>query len=312
LAATRAGEDDDASDDRVDGPGSQLAATLVREELWRDDHPVLVRIGDESRPQWWLRKPEIAERPLADRVEWATWSILSTAGRIDEAGFFDRVYRLFPGLQAPDEELVRACLASYATHGERGSLATEDELAGRTADHARTIANLVDYGHRLGLRTWVAAREHDREVAGTSLVARLADDERRVYLPLVVRAPAEALGAVDALWYLRGKMAFLFEVEWTAMVGDAVLRRGREIPVGDEQARFLVVPAERTELLRLKLQRSPWLRAEVERQNWHILKWQHLDTLLGRPGARMEWLEPVLGLDPLIERGGEQLTMFGE
>ena len=76
-------------------------------------------------------------------------------------------------------------------------------------------------------------------------------------------------------------------------------------------ADIVYFPAE-TELLRLKLQRSPWLRAEVERQNWHILKWQHLDTLLGRPGARMEWLEPVLGLDPLIERGGEQLTMFGK
>jgi hypothetical protein len=96
------------------------------------------------------------------------------------------------------------------------------------------------------------------------------------------------------------------------MVGDAVLDRGRAIPVSDQQARFLVVPAERGELLRLKLARSPWLRAEMERQNWHVLKWQHLDTLAGRPGARLEWLEPVLGLDPLIERGGEQLTMFGE
>ncbi len=80
-------------------------------------------------------------------------------------------------------------------------------------------------------------------------------------------------------------LAFLFEVEWTAMVGDAVLRRGREIPVADEQARFLVVPAERAELLRLKMERSPWLRDELERQNWHVLKWQHLDTLVGaRPG----------------------------
>ena len=311
LTAPRDAEQGEAPD-RLEAGGSQMIATLVHEELWRDDHPTLVRIGADDRPQWWLRNPELAEQPLADRVEWATWSILSTAGRIDEAGFFDRVYRLFPGLQAPDEELVRACLASYATHGERGSLATEDDLAGRTADHARTIANLVEFGHRLGLRAWIAAREHDREVAGAPLAARLADDERRVYLPLVVRAPADALGAVDALWYLRGKMAFLFEVEWTAMVGEAVLRRGRAIPVGDQQARFLVIPAERTDLLRLKLQRSPWLRAEVERQNWHILKWQHLDTLLARPGARMEWLEPVLGLDPLIERGGEQLTMFGE
>jgi hypothetical protein len=303
---------DEEREDRIEGGGSSLLASLIHEELWRDDHPTLVRIGEERRPMWWLRNPELAERPLADRVEWATWSILSTAGSIDEDAFFDRIYRLFPGLQAPDEELVRACLTSYAVPGERGMLATGDELGGRSADHARTIATLVEYGHRLGLRAWIAAREHDREHAGATLASRLTDEERRVYLPLVVRAPAEALGGVDVLWYVRGRLAFLFEVEWTAMIGEAVLDRGREIPVSDQQARFLVVPAERGELLRLKFGRSPWLRAEMERQNWHVLKWQHLDTLAGRSGARLEWLEPVLGLDPLIERGGEQLTMFGE
>jgi hypothetical protein len=306
------GDDDGGGAERLEAAGPQMVAGLIREELWRDDHPALVRLGDEARPLWWLRRPELAERPLADRVEWAAWSILSTAGRIDEAGFFDRVYRLFPGLQAPDEELVRACLAAYRAPGERGSLATEDDLARRTQDHARVIATLVEYGHRLKLRAWVAAREHDRVVDGRTLLDRLAEDERRVYLPLVIRAPGEALGQVDVLWYVRGRLAFLFEVDWTAMVGEAVLGRGREIPLGDQQARFLVIPAERTELLRLKLERSPWLREEIERQNWHILKWQHLDTLAAREGARMEWLEPVLGLDPLIERGGEQLTMFGE
>jgi hypothetical protein len=311
LAATRK-PDDDGAEERIETGGPQLLASLVREELWRDDHPALVRIGDENDPRWWLRDPELAERPLADRVEWATWSILSTAGGIDESSFFDRVYRLFPGLQAPDEELVRACLSAYAAPGERGLLATEDDLNRRTEDHARVVASLATYAHRLGLRAWIAGREHDRLADGVPLASHLADDERRVYLPLVIRAPTEALGAVDVIWYLRGKLAFLFEVEWTAMVAEAVLQRGRQIPVGDQQARFLVIPAERAELLRLKIGRSPWLRTELERQNWHVLKWQHLATLAARSGARMEWLEPVLGLDPLIERGGEQLTMFGE
>ncbi len=312
LSAARAPDDDEPREDRIEGGGPQLLSSLVHEELWRDDHPSLVRIGDESRPSWWLREPELAERPLADRVEWAVWSILSTAGRIDDQGFFERIYRLFPGLQAPDEELVRACLAAYVAPGELGSLGTNDDAAARTDDHARVIATLVEYAHRLGLRAWVASREHDRPSGGRPLAERLTDEERRVYLPLVIRAPGDALGAVDVIWYVRGHLSFLFEVEWTAMVGDAILDRGRQIPVGEQQARFLVIPAERGDLLRLKLERSPWLRAEIERQNWHVLKWQHLDTLSARAGARLEWLEPVLGLDPLIERGGEQLTIFGE
>lgn len=311
VAAGRS-TDDNGEQGRIDTAGPEMLSALIHEELWRDDHPNLVRLGDEQHPRWWLREPELAVAPLADRVEWATWSILSTAGRLDEEAFFQQIYRSFPGLQAPDEELVRACLAAYAAPGERGSLGTEDEATRRRADHSRVIATLVDYAHRLGLKAWIAAGEHDRPFDGGKLLDRLGDDERRVYLPLVIRAPAEVLGAVDVIWYVRGKLAFLFEVEWTAMIGEAILQRGRRIPPGENQARFLVLPAERAELLRLKIERSPWLSAEMTRQNWHVLKWQHLDTLAAREGARLEWLEPVLGLDPLIESGGEQLTMFGE
>jgi hypothetical protein len=319
LAASR-GPAPEASDEASEASpaedrperGPNLLATLLREELAREDHPSLIRIGDADRPMWWLRAPELDESPLADRVEWATFSILTTAGRLDENAFLERIYVLFPGLEAPDEELVRACLAAYAAVGEKGVLRSEEDLAERQGDHARIIGTLVDYGHRLGLRAWVGRREHDRPYAGSTLGDRLRDDERRAYLPLIVRAPAETLAALDAIWYVRGRMAFMFDVEWTAMLGEPILRRGRQIEPTDHQARFCVFPAERTQLLRLKLDRSPWLRAEVARQNWHFLKWQHLEGLAARDGASLDWLEPVLGLDPLIERGGEQLTMFGE
>jgi hypothetical protein len=300
------------SDERLDRGGSALLGKLLREELWRDDHPTLVRFGEAERPLWWLRQPELADSPLADRVEWATFSILSTAGGLDEDAFLDRIYALFPGLAAPDEELVRACLAAYASVSDRGRLRTEDELARRLDDHARIIGLLGDYGHRVGLHVWISKREQSRRFDGVTLGERLREEEQRAYLPLVVRAPAEALGAVDVIWYLRGRLAFLFEVEWTAMLGEPILQRGRSIPPTEQQARFMVIPAERAELLRLKLERSPWLRAEMERQNWYVLKWQHLETLAARDGANLDWLEPVLGLDPLIERGGQQLTMFGE
>ena len=306
------GEEDGERRVGANAASGMMLAALLREELWRDDHPNLVRIGDAERPLWWLREPDLAEQPLADRVEWATFSILSTAGRLEETSFLDRIYRHFPGLQAPDEELVRACLAAYARSSENGQLRTEEQLSARFDDHSRMLGLIADYGHRLGLRVWLSRREHDKVVGGQPLIEHLADDERRAYLPLIVRAPGDALSAVDAIWYVRGRFAFLIEVEWTAMLGDAVLRRGREIPPSDQQARIVVFPAERTELVRLKLERSPWLRAEVQRQNWHFLKWQHFETLVARDAANLDWLEPVLGLDPLIERGGEQLTMFGE
>ncbi|HEX2140645.1 MAG TPA: hypothetical protein VHK28_00010 [Candidatus Limnocylindria bacterium] len=309
------GEAAEPSDAELEGRierGGGLLGSLLREELERDDHPTLVRLGEGGGSMWWLRDPEIADSPLADRVEWSTFSVLSTAGRLDADGFLERIYALFPGLDSPDEELVRACLAAYGRTGDGGLLRTDDDLGRRLEEHSAVIAALVDYAHRSGLRTWVSRREQHRVVEGRTLEERLLEDERRAYLPLIIRAPAEVVGAVDAIWYVRGRLALLFEVEWTAMLGEPILRRGRQIPVGDEQARFLVFPAERTELVRLKLERSPWLRAEVERQNWHFLKWQHLHALVAGEGAGLERLEPFLGLDPLAERGGQQLTMFGE
>ncbi len=312
VASMRNGDAADPNGDRLDGRGVDVLAQLLREELSRDDHPALVSMGDELHPTWWLREPALAQSPLADRVEWATFNVLTTAGRIDESAFLDRIYTLFPGLGAPDEELVRACLDAYAHVGERGQLRTEETLAGRMADHAEMLARVVEVGHRLGLRVWLSKREQARPWNGATLGSLLRDEERRAYLPLIVRAPAEALGDVDAIWYVRGKFAFLIEAEWTTMLGEPVLRRGRRIDPADDQVRLLVLPAERTELLRRKIERSPWLRDELVRQNWHILKWQHLETLASRREPRLEWLEPLLGLDPLIERGGEQLTMFGE
>lgn len=309
-----ASEDDPSGDrdPRIERAGPASLATLISEELWREDHRHLVRIGESDRPVWWLREPDLAQQPLADRVEWATFSLLSTAGGLDETRAVERVMSLFPGAQSPDEELVLACIGAYGRPDGHGRIRTDEDVQVRFEDHARMIGVVADYGRRLRLRRWISRAEQRRMVDGNRLGDRLADDERRAYLPLIVKGASEALGEVDAMWYVRGRMVFLFEVEWTAMLGESILKRGRAIEPSDQQVRFVVFPAERTDLVRLKIARSPWLREEIGRQNWHFLKWQHLEALAGREIARLELLENVLGLDPLIERGGEQLKMFGE
>ena len=122
----------------------------------------------------------------------------------------------------------------------------------------------------------------------------------------------EEVAEIDCAWYIRGKLAFLFEVEWTAMLGEPILRRHARIPQDDGTVRFLVIAPERTELVRHKLERSPLLREAFDRDNWHVLKWNHLRAFLGRDEPTLDALEPYLGLDPVAERSGEQLDLFGE
>ncbi|HXR27249.1 MAG TPA: hypothetical protein VN771_05250 [Candidatus Baltobacteraceae bacterium] len=302
-----------AGDSPVPPRGSDqvgLLLDLIMGELRRPQHP---RLEELEPGRWWLRDPrDIAEAavPLADRLEWAVFSLLSTSGQIGEAAFFDRIASMFRGHDAPDEALVRACLDSYRSPTSTAeALRPADDLHVRSQEHNEAIGLITDLGHRLGMRCWIGAAEQRHLYEGVPLGQLLTEAERRAYLPLISRGAQEALEAIDAIWYVRQKATFLFEVEWTAMLTEPVLRRGPRIPTDDTVVRFLVVAPERTELLRYKLAHSPLLRRTMEADNWHILKTDHLRTLV-EGEADLDRLGPLLGLDPEIESGGEQLSLF--
>lgn len=287
--------------------------TLIREELGRPGHR---RLHEIEPGRWWLADPAdqaAAAAPLADRVEWAVFSLLSTAGRLSEAAFNERIAGLFAGRDLPDEALVAACLNSYRSLAStRERIVCADELLARSREHSETIATIVDTGHRLGMRAWIASREQVRHVASGVLGDRLDEGEHRQGPPRVGRARPEVVDEIDAVWQVRGRASFLFEVEWTAMLGEPLLKRGALIPPADDIVRFLVIVPERTELVRYKLERSPLLRAAMEDGNWHVLKADHLRTFARRDAVSLPDLEPYLGLDPPVERqASEQMPLFG-
>ena len=302
AAAARAHEAEPAD------PVERLLA-LIDAELTR---PTQHRVVEIEPGRWWLGDRgdrEAAAAPLADRVEWAVFSLLSTAGPLPESAFFERIAALFTGHDLADEALVRACLDSYrspASTAER--IVTGDDLLRRSQEHTELLAGLADGGHRAGMQVWLGQREQSRRIDGAPLGDVLDDRERDGSLGWLARA--EELLDVDCIWYIRGKLAFLFEVEWTAMLGDPLLRRHARIPSDERIVRFLVIAPERTELVRYKLARSPLLRAALEEGPWHILKSTHLRSFLAREELDLDALEPLLGLDPLVERSGEQLPLF--
>jgi hypothetical protein len=273
------------------------------------------RLQEIAPDRWWLvdaHDRETAAVPLADRVEWAVFSLLSTAGPLSEAAFLQRIAGIFSGPDLPDEALVRACLQSYRSRASTADrIVTSDDLLRRAHDHTEMIATLADGGHRLGLPVWIGRREQVRRLGNGRLGDLLDEREKDVQLAHLSRA-VDDIAEVDCVWYVRRKLALLFEVEWTAMLGDPVLRRHPRIPQEEGTVRFLVIAPERTELVRHKLERSPLLREAFDRDNWHVIKWNHLRSFLGRDEIDLDALEPYLGLDPLVERSGEQLGLFGE
>jgi hypothetical protein len=284
---------------------------LVRGALVGADGRRLVQV-DEDR--WWLNERgdrEAAAVPLADRVEWAVYSLLSTAGPLSEGAFLDRIAGIFTGPDLPEEALVRACLDSYRSLASTPELlVTADDLATRTREHGELIATLVGIGHRLGFSCWIGARQQDRRYRDGRLSDLLGTREL-AGPPSVGRIRAGDLEDVDVIWYVRGRAALAWEVEWTAMLGEAVLRRHARLPDDDRLVRFLTVLPERVELVRHKLERSPLLRAALEDGGWHLVKANHLRDWAVRDAVSLADLEALLGLDPDVERTGDQMSLFG-
>ena len=291
-------------------PVERLLA-LIRDEMSR---PSQTRLVELEAGRWWLADKadrETAAPALADRVEWAVFSLLSTAGPLSEAAFYDRISGLFVGHDLPDEALVQACLDSYRSHTSTTDLlATSDDLLRRSQEHTELLGALADGGHRMGLRVWLSSQQIGRRLGRGVLGDVLHERERHAYLGGISRSTAE-LEEVDCVWYIRGKLAFLFEVEWTAMLGDPLLRKHARIAPDERIVRFLVIPPERTELVRYKLARSPLLRAAMAEGAWNIVKSVHLRRFLAAETPDLADLEPLIGLDPAIERSSEQLPMFG-
>jgi hypothetical protein len=291
-------------------PVDRLLA-VIRDELGRSDQRRLTEI---EPGRWWLADREdrdAAAAPLADRVEWAVFSLLSTAGPLSEAAFYERMATMFSGHDLPDETLVQACLESYRSLASTPDrLITGDDLLKRSQEHTELLAALAEGGHRMGMRVWLSQREQARRHGSGTLADLLGEREQTVGLGGIARSAPE-LADVDAIWYVRSKVAFLFEVEWTAMLGEPLLRRHARIGADANLIRFLAVAPERTDLVRHKLERSPLLRAAMEEYGWHIIKWDHLRAFLAADKPDLDDLEPLLGLDPFVERGGEQISLFG-
>ena len=254
--------------------------------------------------------------PLGDRVEWAVWGLLSSAREVDTRSLLRRVYGLFRGIETPDRELIERCVAAYATQTDDGRwrLLDQDALVARQASQAQVLAELIDTGHRLGFKVHVGrdverrALPKSHQERGRVLADLVGEAERASGASRFVRGASEALDFVDCVWYDKGRMVFLWQVDWTARIHRSVVALGEAIPDDDRVFRFLAVADERTGLVREKLRRSPALAEVVRRRGWRFVKWDPLRRWLRDAQAGLDGLEGVLGLEPAVEQSGQQLA----
>jgi len=91
-------------------------------------------------------------------------------------------------------------------------------------------------GTAIGFKVQVG-RELRRRALGTAYAGKanvladlLSDLEKTTPLARALRGPADVLDAVDLAWYDRGKMVFLWQLDWTAAAAPEPERDRRADP----------------------------------------------------------------------------------
>ncbi len=228
---------------------------------------------EDVRGAWWLADPSQAEPPLADRIEATVVELLAQRAEWTDSDLIAEVYRRFPAALTPDYATVHLCLESYAVQSRPGvwALRDEDSPAQRQVEVASLRGELVELGQRLGCEV----TEHEGRVTWTES----AHGIRRPLFGFMLSTTAE-LGA-----YLLTK------------------RPPRGQPV-------LVLPGGRGALAHYKLRRDVRLREAMMGAGWTFLKFRQLRNLVAQTGLDVATFRDALGLDPLIEKEGQQMALL--
>jgi hypothetical protein len=254
--------------------------------------------------------------PLDDRLEWGVWGLLSASRDIETRSLLRRAYGLFRDVETPDRELVERCIAAYGHQSDDGRwrLRDEDGLVRRQADQTLLAIQLLDAGRLLGFKVHVG-RDLERRALpeahldrGAVLGDLMTDAERAADIARLAQIHSDALEYVDCLWYDKGRMVFLWQLEWTARLHRSVIALGEAVPDEDRVFRFLAIADERRALAEYKLRRAAGTAEVVRRRGWRFVKWGPLRSWATQPGVALDLLEPVLGLSPEVEQTGQQLA----
>jgi hypothetical protein len=254
--------------------------------------------------------------PLDDRVEWGVWGLLSASRDVETRTVLRRAYGLFRDVETPDRELVERCIAAYGHQGDDGKwrLRDEDTLVRRQADQTLLAIELIDAGRRLGFKVHVG-RDLERRALpeahlhrGAVLGDLMTNDEQVADVSRVSGIRSDALEYIDCVWYDKGRMAFLWQLEWTARLHRSVVALGEAVPDEDRVFRFFAIADERRGLAEFKLRRAAGTAEVVRRRGWRFVKWGPLRSWATRPDVALDLLEPVLGLSPEVEQTGQQLA----
>ncbi|MCS7285972.1 MAG: hypothetical protein RMK30_03155 [Anaerolineae bacterium] len=217
--------------------------------------------------------------PLSDRAELEVYRLLWEKGFLTFLELETHFYERFPGPLVPEANFLKECLNSYGQEEKNGwRLRLEDEPERREKDKEEVMSILRELGEKLGFEV--------RE--GSRTPFDLIWEEKAVFgeLPRVIVSPS-----------------FGFLVESTAALTGLFLRHFTP----PFPRSYVVIPGGRAALVWYKLKNMPlWSSLK----GWQFIKYRHLRRLAQEKTPDRYSLQKIIGLDPVVERPGAQLSFL--
>lgn len=251
--------------------GSKPITDVLRARV--DDTFVLVDAVDDNGKvvgkKWWFKNPEkvrgLDRVPLDERVEKVVLDVLRSGVKIDFDDILRRVFEQFPNSLTPDTVSIDRILKEYGDKTPGGRWRLKPVVLIRESEHSIRIRELAELGKKMGYRVHVGRREQSDRADGMKL--KDLNDEAVPSLTGLTTSATNRVRQIDLIWYRRGKIEAIFEVENTTGLTEALVR-GSNVPY--ECRRYVVLPDERADLMKRKLA-DPAFGERFKADGWDTL-----------------------------------------
>jgi len=208
----------------------------------------------------WLKEPEkfLLDRvPLEERIEKSVVGILRRRRKVTFTDVMRTLYETFKNALTPSPTSVRRVLEEYATKIRGGLWSINYKVEERFKEHDKMAQLLSEIGEKMGFRVY----------------ADIPKWRKRVRMIPVPKERLTKVKDIDVIWFTPNEIVYEFEIENTTGITEAI-RRGANIPY--KVNRVIVIPEERTELLRKRAE-EPFIKEGIDKYDWKFLYYDDLE-----------------------------------
>lgn len=216
---------------------------------------------------WWLSKASdhlLHIIPLNERVEQTVVQTLRRRDKVSLDDILQELFLTFKNALTPNPPTVTSILNEYAFKTKDGKWKLKPSVEMRENEHSKMIHLLCRVGAKLGFSVFSG---HPSAVFENARVSDVKGYQEIVSPHGISLENLKKVKEIDVVWHKEGRIAYVFEVENTTGITEALVR-GANIPYAVK--RYIVIPEERDTLLQARM-KEPMLASQFGDGGWQVI-----------------------------------------